>query len=160
MQKLFLILIGTIFLNAVLAQKYCKPSGFAFNILIQPGTMPVDENGVPIKRHVNKERFIYIITPGKNKPTITAITYGKAAVKWDLPDTAEKEFSVVTENTQRTMNIKPSKGCSMWRINIQEISNHHIAENMPTINIKGKTDNRSFTLFIYKETAVQGFDAY
>ena len=160
MQKLFFILIGIIFLNTTQAQKYFKPTGYAFSILIQPGTVPVDENGVPVKRQINKERFIYIITPGNNMPIINTIVYGKAAVKWDLPGPAEKEFSAVKDNTQKTMNIKPSKGCSMWRISIQEISNHGISENMPIINIKGKTDNKSFTLLLYKETAVQGFDTY
>ena len=58
------------------------------------------------------------------------------------------------------MKIKPSKECSMWRINIQEILNHPISENMPTINIKGKVENKSFTLLLNKETAVQGFDSY
>ncbi len=160
MQKLFFILIGIIFLNTVQAQKYCKPSGYAFSILIQPGTVPVDENGGPVKRQINKERFLYIITPGKNKPIINSIVYGKATVKWDLPGPAENEFSAVKDNTQKTMIIKPSKGCSMWRINIQEINNRRISENISAISITGKTDNKSFTLLIFKETAVQGFDAY
>ncbi len=160
MQKLFFIITGIIFLNTAQAQKYCKSSGYAFSILIHPGTIPVDEKGVPLKRRINKERFIYIFTPVKNKPTITSIVYGKTAVKWDLPGTSEKEFSAITENTQKTMNIKPSKGCFMWRINIQEVSNNSISENMNTINIKGITADKPFTIMVYKETAVQGFDTY
>ena len=159
MQKLFYILIGIIFLSTAQAQKYCKPSGYAFSILIQPGTIPVDENGIPLKRRINKERFIYILTVGNTKPVINTILYGKTDVKWDLSK-AEKEFSTVIENTQKTMKIKPSKGCSMWRINIQEILNQAITENSPTINIKGKIENKSFTLLLNKETAVQGFDSY
>ena len=160
MQKLFFILIGIIFLNTVEAQKYCKPNGYAFCIMIQSGTIPVDENGRPVKRNINKERFIYILTAGKFKPVINTILYGKTDVKWDLSGLAEKEFSAVTEKTQKTMKIKPYKGCSMWRINIQEIINHAITENSPTINIKGKIENKSFTLLLNKETAVQGFDSY
>ena len=160
MQKLFFILLGILLLNAVQAQKYCKPSAYAFSISIQPGTIPVDESGAPIKRHSYKERFIYIVTPGKNKPTINTIAYGRAAVRWDLPGSAEFEFSAVTENTQKTMNIKPSKGCSMWRINIQEISNNTISESTSAIYIKGKIENKLFTLLIKKETPVQGFEAY
>ncbi len=159
MQKLFFILIGIIFLNTVEAQKYCNPSGYAFSIIIQPGTIPVDENGSPIKRRIMKERFIYILTAGKIKPVINTIFYGKTVVKWDLSK-AEKEFSAIIENTQKTMKIKPSKGCSMWRINIQEILNQAISENSPTINIKGKIENKSFTLLLNKESAVQGFDSY
>ena len=159
MQKLFFILIGIIFFNSVEAQKYCKPNGYAFSILVQPGTIPVNENGRPIKRKIMKERFIYILTAGKTKPVINTILYGKTDVKWELSK-AEKEFSTVIENTQKTMKIKPSKGCSMWRINIQEILNKAISENNPTINIKGKIENKSFTLLLNKETAVQGFDSY
>ena len=159
MQKLFFILIGIIFFNSVEAQKYCKPNGYAFSILVQPGTIPVDENGRPIKRRIMKERFIYILTLGKIKPVINTILYGKTDVKWELSK-AEKEFSTVIENTQKTMKIKPSKGCSMWRINIQEILNKAITENNATINIKGKIENKSFTLLLNKETAVQGFDSY
>ena len=159
MQKLFFILIGIIFLNTVEAQKYCNPSGYAFSIMVQPGTIPVDENGRPIKRRIMKERFIYILTAGKIKPVINTILYGKTDVKWDLSK-AEKEFSAIIENTQKTIKIKPSKGCSMWRINIQETINHAIAENRPNINIKGKIENKSFTLLLNKETAVQGFDSY
>ena len=160
MQKLFFILIGIIFFNSVEAQKYCKPNGYAFSILVQPGTIPVDENGRPVKRNINKERFIYILTAGKTKPVINTILYGKTGVKWDLTGLAEKEFSAVTESTQKIMKIKPSKGCSMWRINIQEILNQAISENNPTINIKGKIENKSFTLLLIKEIAVQGFDSY
>ena len=159
MQKLFFILIGIIFFNSVEAQKYCKPNGYAFSILVQPGTIPVDENGRPVKRNINKERFIYILTVGKTKPVINNILYGKTDVKWDL-SRAEKEFSAIIENTQKTMKINPSKGCSMWRINIQEILNKAITENSPTINIKGKIENKSFTLLLIKEIAVQGFDSY
>ena len=160
MQKLFFILIGIIFLNTAQAQKYCNPSGYAFSILIQPGTIPVDENGVPIKRRINKERFIYIVTIGKLKPTISSVMFGKTAVKWDLSNVAEKEFSAVTESTQKTMNIKPTKGCSLWRINIQEIANQPISENMVSINIKGKIENKNFTILIYKETNLRGFETY
>jgi len=160
MQKLFFILIGIIFLNTVEAQKYCKPNGYAFCIMIQSGTIPVDENGRPVKRNINKERFIYILTAGKFKPVINTILYGKTDVKWDLSGLAEKEFSAVTESTQKTMKIKPSKGFSMWRINIQEILNKAITENSPNINIKGKIENKSFTLLLNKETVVQGFDSY
>ena len=159
MQKLFFILIGTIFLNTAEAQKYRNPSGYAFSILVQPGTIPVDENGRPIKRRIMKERFIYILTAGKTKPVINTILYGKTDVKWDVSK-AEKEFSAIIENTQKTMKIKPSQGCSMWRINIQEILNQAISENNLTINIKGKIENKSFTLLLNKETAVQGFDSY
>jgi len=160
MPKLFFILLGIIFLNAAQAQKYCKTSGYAFSILIQPGTIPVDENGNPIKRRINKERFIYIITMGKLKPTISSIMYGKTTVKWDLPNSSEKEFSAVTESTQKTMNIKPSKGCSLWRINIQEFPNQFISENIVGINIKGKIENKSFTLLLNKETNLWGFETY
>ena len=159
MQKLFFILIGIIFFNSVEAQKYCKPNGYAFSILVQPGTIPVDENGRPVKRNINKERFIYILTAGKTKPVINTILYGKTDVKWELSK-AEKEFSTVIENTQKTIKIKPSKGCSMWRINIQEILNQAISENNPTINIKGKIENKSFTLLLNKETPLQGLDRY
>ena len=160
MHKLFFILIGIILLNSVQAQKYCNPCGYAFSILVQPGTIPVDENGRPIKRKIMKERFIYILTAGKTKPVINTILYDKTDVKWDLPGLAEKEFSAVTEKTQKTMKIKPSKGCSMWRINIHEILNQAITENSPIINIKGKIENKSFTLLLNKETVVQGFDSY
>ena len=107
-----------------------------------------------------KERFIYILTAGKTKPVINTILYGKTGVKWDLTGLAEKEFSAIIENTQKTMKIKPSKGCSMWRINIQEILKNPNNENMAPINIKGKVENKSFTLLLNKETAVQGFDSY
>ena len=106
-----------------------------------------------------KERFIYILTAGKTKPIINTIFYGETNVKWDV-SRAEKEFTTVIENTQKTMKIKPSKGCSMWRINIQEILNQAITENSATINIKGKIENKSFTLLLNKETVVQGFDSY
>ena len=160
MQKVFFILLGIIFLNTAQAQKYCKSSGYAFSILIQPGTIPVDENGVPIKRRINKERFIYIITMGNIKPIISSVIYGKTPVKWDLPSLAQKDFSAITESTQKTMNIKPPKGCSMWRINIQEIPYQSISENMISINIKGKIENKNFTLLLYKETALRGFETY
>ena len=160
MQKLFFILIGILFINTTQAQKCSNPRGYAFSILIQPGTMPVDENGVPMKRKITKERFIYLITSGNAKPVINTILYGKTAVKWDVADIKEKEFSTVAESTQKTLLIKPGKGGSLWKINIQEISNHVISENLPAINIKGKIDNKLFTLLLYKETAVKGFDSY
>lgn len=160
MQKLFYFLIGIIFLNSAEAQKHCKPGGFAFSVLTQPGTIPVDENAVAMKRHINKERFIYIMTSGGNMPTITSVAYGNISVKWSIRGTSEKVFSAITEKTQKTMDIKPAKGCSMWRIDIQEIPNQLILENVSAINIKGKTANKLFILLLNTETAVQGFDNY
>ncbi len=76
--------------------------------------------------------------------------YGKAAVKWELPGPAEKEFSAVTENTQKPMNLKPSKGCFMWRINIKEVSNYRTSESINIINIKGKVADKSFTILVQR----------
>ena len=97
---------------------------------------------------------------GNIKPIISSVIYGKTPVKWDLPSLAQKDFSAITESTQKTMNIKPPKGCSMWRINIQEIPYQSISENMISINIKGKIENKNFTLLLYKETALRGFENY
>ena len=160
MQKLFFILTGLIFLNSAQAQKHCNPGGYAFSILIQPGTIPVDENGNRTRPRLSKEHFIYITTSGKMKPIINSIFFGKTAVKWDVPGPAETGYSAVTQTTQKTISIKPFKGCSLWRINIQEFANHPIAENSASIIIKGKADNKSFSLVLNKETAVQGYDTY
>ena len=160
MQKLFFIIISILFLQTAHAQKYCKPSGFAFSITTQPGTIAVDESGAPMKRHIQKERFVYLITPGNSMPVITSVAYANTVVKWSVQSNAAKIFSAVSEKTQKTMNIKPPKGCSMWRVDIQEISGHPILENIASINIKGKTAGKSFTIFLNKENAVQGFDAY
>ena len=160
MHKLFLILIGFIFLNTANAQKYFKPSGYAFSILIQPGTIQVDEYGIPVKRKINKERFIYITTDSKIKPVITSIFYGTTEVKWELLPTPKKEFSAVQEISQKTVTIKPAFGNSMWRIIIQEIANNSITGKALPIIIKGKKLNRPFTILINTETALQGFDTY
>jgi len=160
MQKLFFILIGIIFLNSVEAQKYCKPNGYAFSIMIQPGTIPVDENGRPVKRNINKERFIYIMSAGKVKPVINSISYGQTAVKSNLLPTAEKEFSAVHESTQKKLNILPVYGNSMWRINIQEIAEYPILGKVLPIIIKGKMATKPFVVLIYTETPLQGLDRY
>ena len=160
MQKLFLILCGLIFLNTANAQKYFKPSGRAFSILIQPGNIAVDEIGIPTKRKINKERFIYILTGDKVRPIINSIFYGPTAVKWELLSTSEKEFSAVQENTQKAVNIKPTYGNSIWRIIIQEIPNNSISDKALPIIIKGKKSNKPFTVLINTETALQGFESY
>lgn len=71
-----------------------------------------------MKRKIKKERFIYIVSSGKAKPSIKTISYNNIAVKWGVLDIAEKEYAAVTESTQKTMSIKLFKGGSMWRINI------------------------------------------
>ncbi|MFN0082479.1 MAG: hypothetical protein ACKVOM_08160 [Ferruginibacter sp.] len=73
MQKLFFILMGFLSLNNAVAQKANQPYGNAFSILIQPGTIPVDENGIPVEIKINRERFIYVMVPEKNKPTVKTI---------------------------------------------------------------------------------------
>ena len=160
MQKLFFILIGIIFLSTVQAQKYCKPCGYAFSILIQPGTIPVDENDTPLKRRIMKERFIYIMAAGKVKPVINSISYGQTAVKGKLLPTAEKEFSAVHESTQKKLNILPVYASSMWRINIQEIAEYPILGMVLPIIIKGKMATKPFVILIYTETPLQGLDRY
>ena len=160
MQKLFFLLIALISLNNVFAQKFIQPSAYAFSILIQPGTIAVDENGMRIMPKINKERFIYIMVPGKNRPTIKSVQYDKVAVKWDISADAEKEYSAVSESTQKTMKIKSLKGGTMWRINIQEYPNHLISSKALSIIIKGINSFKPFTIMINKETAVQGYDSY
>ena len=160
MQKLFFILTGLIFLNNAIAQKVNQPGAHAFSILIQPGTMPMDENGVPAKRKINKERFIYVVIPGKNKPYIKSISYNKTSVKWDLIGTAEKEYSFVSEISQKTTRIKPFRNGNMWRINIQEINNQNISDKAVPIIINGSVSNVPFTIILNKEIAVQGYDSY
>ena len=160
MQKLFFILTGLIFFNNAIAQKANQPGAYAFSILIQPGTIPMDENGVPEKRKINKERFIYIMIPGKNRPTIKSVQYDKVAVKWDILADAEKEYSAVSESSQKTMKIKSLKGGTIWRINIQEYPNHSISSKALPIIIKGINSSKPFTIMINKETAVQGYDSY
>lgn len=159
MQKLFFILMALISFNTAFAQKLI-PSAYAFSIIIQPGTIPVDENGIQIKPKINKERFIYIMVPGKNRPTIKSVQYDKVGVKWDILADAEKEYSAVSESTQKTMKIKSLKGGTMWRINIQEYPNQLISSKALPIIIKGINISKPFTIMIYKETAVQGYDSY
>ena len=88
------------------------------------------------------------------------MSYNKTGVKWDILTIAEKEYAPVSEATQRTMSIKPFKGGTMWRINIQEFANHPIQSKATPIIIKGSTGTKSFTVAISKETAVQGYDSY
>ena len=160
MHKLLFILIGLIFLNNTQAQKIYQPCGYAFSILIEPGTLPVDENGVPMKRKIKKERFIYIVLSGKEKPSIKTISYNNIAVKWDVLNIAEKEYAAVNETTQKTMSIKPLKNGSMWRINIQEIDHRFIGTKAVPIIIKGDNGTKAFETIIGKETAVQGYETY
>ena len=159
MQKLFFILMALISFNTAFAQKLI-PSAYAFSIIIQPGTLPIDENGIPLEVKINKERFIYVMLPGKNKPTIKSIQYNKTAVKWNILNEAEKEYSAISESTQKTMKIKSFKGGTMWRIYIQEYPNHSISPKALPIIIKGIYSSKPFTIMINKETAVQGYDSY
>ncbi len=160
MQKLLFIFIGLIFLNTAKAQKNYQPCGYAFSTLTQPGTMPVDENGVPVKRKINKERFVYIILPGKIKPAVKTVAYNNVAVKWDVSEYAENEYAAVSESTQKTMRIKAFKGGTMWRLTIQEFPNHAIQSKEVPIVIKGNVGAKPFTVTILKETAVQGYETY
>lgn len=160
MQKLLFILIGFVFLKNAVAQKNNQPCAYAFSILIQPGTVPVDENGVQTKAKINKERFVYVMIPGKIKPTIKSVQFNKTAVKWELIDLAEKEFSAVSESTQKKMKIKPFKGGTMWRINIQEYTHHSIPLKAVPVIIKGNIGNKPFAVITNMETAVQGYDSY
>ena len=160
MLKLFFILSGLIFLNTVNGQINIKPTGFAFNIIIQPGNIPVDENGVPVKLTINKERFIYIITKGSVKPVLKSITYNKVLVKWNIVRAAEQKYSATSKSTQKTIIIKPTKGSSMWRIDIQEFPNHSISDTTVPIIIKGSSYHKPFSIFVFKETPVQGYDSY
>lgn len=160
MKKVFFILIGLIFLNSAFAQKANQPFGYAFSMLIQPGTIAVDENGIPMAVKINKERFIYIMVPRKDMPIIKTISYNKIGVKWDMPAEVQKEYAPVSESTQKTMSIKPFKGWTMWRINIQEFDNHSIQSKAVPIVIKGSIGTKPFTMAIYKETSVQGYDSY
>ncbi len=110
MRKLVFILLGFLFFNNAVAQKTNQPYGYAFSIIIQPGTIPIDENGVPMKNKINRERFIYVMVPGKNKPTIKTISYNKTAVKWDILNVAEKEYAPVSESTQKNRASNHLKG--------------------------------------------------
>lgn len=159
MQKFFFILMGLIFFNTAFGQKLI-PSAYAFSFIIQPGTIPVDENGISMLLKINKERFIYVMLLGKNKPTIKSIEYNKTPVKWNILNEAEKEYSAVSESTQKTMKIKSCKGCAMWRINIQEYTNHSIPSKELPIILKGINGTKPFIIILNKVAVIQNYDSY
>ena len=56
----------------------------AFCITIQPGMIPVDDNGNPRPRPIQVERFLYIECKGVEKPQIMEITGNRIPFNYQI----------------------------------------------------------------------------
>lgn len=161
MKKLYFILIGLFFLSHAIAQVNCKAiQGYAYSITTLPGTLRVDENGVPLPVRVNKERLIYFFTSCKIKPTINKVLYGKTIVKADVNPTAEVSFSAVKSSDQKSILLKPRRGSFLWKINIIENAGRQIPEINNVITVTGMIGAKRFFIVIKEEVELQGHETY
>ncbi|MCY7291810.1 MAG: hypothetical protein LH615_06460 [Ferruginibacter sp.] len=161
MKKLYFTLVGLFFLAGLQAQVNCKAvKGYAYSILTLPGTLRVDENGIPLPARVNKERFIYFITNCKTKPTINTVLYGKTIVRADVQPTAERAFSATKSNDQKRLFLTPGKGNYLWKIYVVEKNNKPIPDKNISISVTGKIGTKPFFIIMKEEIELQGPETY
>lgn len=109
MKKIFLLLPALFLLIACFSQKRCTVTkAVAFYNMSQPGILPVDENGRPMKSKINKERFIYMLTSCKTKPVITSVTYGGIKVLASVNnDSAAGKINAGIDNNEKIFFLLP-----------------------------------------------------
>ena len=161
MKKLYFTLIGLLFLFGLQAQVNCKAlKGYAYSMVIMPGTLRVDENGTPLPVELHKERFIYFVTNCKTPPIINTVLYGKTVVRADEKPTKEIFFSAAKVNGQKTMLLKPGRGNYLWKLYVVPTDGKSIPNKNISITVSGKIGSKPFFIIIKEETELQGPETY
>ena len=161
MKKIFSLLPALLFLNVSFGQKQCTVTkAIAFYTISQPGIMPRDENGMPMKGKRNKQRFIYLLTSCKIKPVITSVTYGGVKVLASVNDDGPaKKAEVGSDNSGRPIILHAPAGYYYWKTDVVEINNSPVPDSGKYL-LKGSVGKKSFTCIVYSEKEVEGLPVY
>ena len=161
MKKIYFILVGLFFLNTANGQLNCKAiQANAFFITSLPGTLMVDENGLPLPVRIRKERFIYFTTSCKLTPRITKVMYGKTIVKTEVQPSFETSFTAAKISNKKNILLKKGKGKFLWKIYVVENADNPIPDKSIAIFVRGKIGANPFLIAIKEEVELQGHDSY
>jgi hypothetical protein len=159
MKLLLSFLTATILALPCIAQRNCTPTKqFAFYSVVQPGNIPLDDNGVPRRQKPVINRTIYLISACRTKPEIGRITYNGINVDFTLERTEGRTENVGSDTDGNEVILRASAAGSIWKLIIGDIKSS-IDHNKAKIMIYGK-GKRSFALTIKTEKELIPLPAY
>ena len=147
-------LASIIFFSSVAQNTERIQRAYAFFKVIQPGNIPMDDNGRRIQTAPNIERFIYIECSGSKMPTVTDIRYNNIPLGPTV--TGENEITVHAgkkfENSQDII-LTPRKGYRFWKIELQTLNGQPMPrQDAKHIIIKTRSGSKMYKFYLYKET--------
>jgi len=150
----FLPVVLVFLIPAAEAQTHIIKASSFFQIK-QPGNIRVNEEGVPVKRPINKDRFIIITTDKKTVPIITSITYNDVAMNYVIENIRLKKVSAGKTPAGKVVIIKALPKQFLWKIIITDKDRKLIAEDDVNIWLKWKAGKKNMKLKI-QETEIAG----
>jgi hypothetical protein len=155
MKNTILIIFTLLSFNISFSQKQCKiVKALAFFTVIQPGTMPIDENGNARKLPLNITRTIYLTTTCADKPVIKEIKYGNALAKTTIARIDVNDIFLGQDLDGNKINMQTIKGNSLWKVDAV-VDNVEPLSTMK-IYIKGLIQKKSFVIIVKKEVEIEG----
>jgi hypothetical protein len=155
MKNLILIIVALLSFNVSFSQKQCKiVKGLAIFTVIQPGTMPIDENGNARKLPLNITRTIYLTTTCADKPVIKEIKYGDVLAKTTIARIDANDIFLGQDLDGNKINMQIIKGNSLWKVDVV-VDNVEPSTSMK-IYVKGLLQKKSFVVIVKKEVEIEG----
>jgi hypothetical protein len=155
MKNVILFIFTLLNFNTSFSQKQCKViKALAFFTVIQPGTMPVDENGNPIKLPLNITRTIYLTTTCADKLEIKEIKYGNTLAKTAINRIDVNDIFLGQDLDGHKINMQTIKGNYLWKVDVVVDDTERLGNTK--IYIKSFIQKKSFIIVMKKEIEIEG----
>lgn len=135
----------------------------AFCITIQPGTIPVDDNGNPRPRPIQVERFLYIECKGVEKPQIMEITGNRIPFNYQIMTVAPGIISAGKRMLDgKDIQLVARKNCRLWKIDLTHKAGTSIfpATEIKQMTIQYRSGKKTYAFTLNNETEIRGFERY
>jgi hypothetical protein len=135
----------------------------AFCITIQPGMIPVDDNGNPRPMPIQVERFLYIECSGGEKPQIMEITGNRIPFNFQIMAVAPSIVSAGKRMLDgKELQLTARKNYRFWKIDLTQKAGTSIfpATALKQMTIRYRSGRKTYAFTLNNETEIRGIDRY
>lgn len=118
MKFLYLLSASLFFTGFAFAQKPCTIiTARAYYSVLQPGNIPVDENGRRIRVPAKKQRFLYAVISCSSTPAVISLKYGLHKVSRPSAEKITGNDVLIGKNEKgQNIHLHAAKGTYVWKI--------------------------------------------
>jgi len=146
-----------IFLLPACAQKnYGITKSYAYKKTFTPGNIMVDDQNNPVNGGLQVQHIVYLEVSGAGTPVVDEVIYnGDSYDSGVYPVVTLPEVVGKEKSTEKQILLPVGKGNTLWKIELtKKAGNNKLNPESKAVSIliKGKIDNKPFSVSITKET--------